>query len=219
MSTKNLFDADYYERGLEKGISGYSNYRWMPELTIPMCATLNETLGITRQDRILDFGCAKGYAVRAFRLLYRQAWGYDISPYAVQAADTEVRKFVSNKMPSGTFDWVIAKDVFEHIDYNSIEQVIQRLSAKGKKLFCVVPLGADGKFVVPSYDLDMTHRIREPLTWWISLLTRNGFDVRSASYAHFGLKMNYAKWKLGNGFIVAQSTAQSLSSLSNQLGC
>lgn len=207
MSTKNLFDADYYERGLEKGISGYSNYRWMPELTIPMCATLNETLGITRQDRILDFGCAKGYVVRAFRLLYRQAWGYDISPYAVESADTEVRNFVSNKMPSGMFDWVIAKDVFEHIDYKHIEKVISQLSTKGKNLFCVVPLGANGKFVVPSYDLDVTHRIRKPLSWWVALLANNGFYVRSANYDYFGLKTNYSKWKGGNGFIRAQSVS------------
>ena len=31
------FDEDYYERGAETGKSLYSHYRWMPELTIPMC--------------------------------------------------------------------------------------------------------------------------------------------------------------------------------------
>ena len=84
MSTRNLFNEDYYERGLEKGISGYSNYRWMPELTIPMCAMLNESLGIKLGQRILDFGCAKGFIVRAFRLLHREAWGYDPSEYRGQ---------------------------------------------------------------------------------------------------------------------------------------
>lgn len=205
MNTKNLFDADYYERGLEKGISGYSNYRWMPELTIPLCAVLNETLGITRRDRILDFGCAKGYIVRAFRLLHRQAWGYDISSYAVESADTEVRPFVSTRMPRGVFDWIIAKDVFEHIPYEVLPGVVRQIARKGRRLFCVVPLGANGKFVVPSYDLDVTHRIREPLEWWADLLKQNGFAVKSACYQHWGVKMNYAKWKKGNGFIVARS--------------
>lgn len=204
-STKNSFDEDYYERGLEKGISGYSNYRWMPELTIPMCALLCERLPIKPGARILDFGCAKGFIVRAFRLLERDAWGYDVSDYAVKAADTEVRDFVSNTMPHGRFDWVIAKDVFEHIGYGKIRKAVRHLAKRGRRLFCVVPLGANGQYVVPSYDLDVTHRIREPLEWWTRLLNDNGFKVQSATYTFAGVKQNYAKWKRGNGFLVARS--------------
>ena len=65
MSSNNVFDEDYFERGVQLGISGYTNYRWIPELTLPLCETMARYLGISKDDRILDFGCAKGYIVRA----------------------------------------------------------------------------------------------------------------------------------------------------------
>ena len=208
LSTKILFDEDYYERGLEKGISGYSNYRWMPELTIPMCSMLNEVLGIKQYHRVLDFGCAKGFMVRAMRLLHRKAWGCDSSKYAVAEADTEVRPYISTQMPRGIFDWIIAKDVLEHISYKTINGVINRLSSKGRYLFCVVPLGKDGHYIVPSYNLDITHQICESLGWWTVLLQSHGFLVNQATYRFPYVKTNYIGWKKGNGFILAQSTCQ-----------
>jgi len=68
------FNEDYYERGVELGISGYSNYRWMPELTIPMCHEMINILNIKDDETILDFGCAKGYVVKGFRLLHKIAY-------------------------------------------------------------------------------------------------------------------------------------------------
>ena len=37
---EEYFNEDYYERGAETGKSLYSHYRWMPELTIPMCQNI-----------------------------------------------------------------------------------------------------------------------------------------------------------------------------------
>ena len=37
---KIKYDKDYYENGVAKGISGYENYRWIPELTYPMAYTI-----------------------------------------------------------------------------------------------------------------------------------------------------------------------------------
>lgn len=203
---KNLFDEDYYERGLEKGISGYSNYRWMPELTIPMCATLCDELHIHRQARVLDFGCAKGYIVRAMRLLRRDAWGVDISEYAVNQADPSTRPYVSTFMPSGRFHWAIAKDVFEHMEREDLVRTLAQLAETTEHLFVVVPLGGpDGKFVVPSYELDVTHVQRQPIEWWSELINSTGWKVQLASWQFFGIKENYAKWEKGNGFLVADS--------------
>ena len=80
------YDEDYFERGVETGKSLYSNYRWIPELTIPICAELIMQLKIGPEDTILDFGCAKGFIVKALRLLHREAYGVDISEYAIKQA-------------------------------------------------------------------------------------------------------------------------------------
>ena len=65
----DFYNEDYYENGLALGCSGYSNYRWIPELTIPMAYHIINGLNISENSRILDYGCAKGYLVSAFKLL------------------------------------------------------------------------------------------------------------------------------------------------------
>ena len=86
------YDADYFERGLESGKSCYQNYRWVPELTIPMTMTIIDYLKIPRGAKILDYGCAKGYLVRSMELLGRPAWGLDTSPYAIENLHPNIGK-------------------------------------------------------------------------------------------------------------------------------
>lgn len=143
---KNLYDEDYYERGLEKGISCYSNYRWIPELTIPMAATLIEYLNIKPSDLVLDFGCAKGYLVKAMRLLHRKAYGFDISDYAREEAPEDVKEYVYGPewKQDRKYQWCIAKDVFEHIPYEMIQHWLKSIRKTCEHLFAAVPLGEDG---------------------------------------------------------------------------
>ena len=199
---KNLFDENYFERGIELGISGYSNYRWMPELTIPMCFRLIEYLGIKENETILDFGCAKGYVVKAFRLLYREAFGYDISDYALSQVPCEIKKYVYmckiEKLP--TFDWIIAKDVLEHISHNDIENTLYLLLEKCNKLFCVIPLAENDRYNVSWYESDITHIIRESLEWWGDKFSKIGFTVEEAKHKVKYIKENYSQYEKGNGF-------------------
>ena len=202
---KNLYNEDYYERGVESGISGYSNFRWMPELTIPMCARLVVILNIKDNETILDFGCAKGYIVKAFRLLYKQAWGVDISKYAISNAASNISQYLylnnfklqNNKL----YDWIIAKDVFEHIPYDRIDTILTKLNKSCIKLYCMIPLGEHGKYIVPCYEQDETHIIRESLDWWENKFHSNNFEIIDSSYSCSYLKSNYKDWKKGNGFL------------------
>ena len=197
------YDEDYFERGIELGISGYSNYRWIPELTIPLCARIIEDLRISDTDRILDYDCAKGFYVKAFRLLHKQCWGYDISEYALSQADDSIKQFVSGDLDLlGDFDLVIAKDVLEHIDYANIESILKRIYTITEDLFCIVPIGRDGKYIVPIYELDKTYIIREDLNWWGNMFQDCGFYVEIAKYNMKHMKQNYEKWEEGNGFFL-----------------
>jgi len=90
----NYFNKDYYENGISSGLSLYTNYKWMPDLTIPMAFRIIEILNIKERDSILDFGCAKGYMVKSFRMLYRDAYGVDISDYAISNCDKEVENYL-----------------------------------------------------------------------------------------------------------------------------
>lgn len=208
MGELNQFNEDYYERGVQLGISGYSDYRWLPDLTIPMCQNIIQYLNIKKDHTILDFGCAKGYTVKALNDLGYNCLGTDISEYAISRAPASVKdKLVlydeeHRMFQSMHFDFVIAKDVFEHIKPEDLEGILSVLSAISSTIFCVIPLGENGKYVVPEYEGDITHVVREGMEWWRRFFQKNGLEVRSSVYRVPGVKDNWSHYKKGNGFFV-----------------
>lgn len=206
------YDENYYEAGIKSGISLYTNYRWMPELSIPLAHHIIKHLGIKSDNTVLDFGCAKGYLVKAFRLLNISAYGVDVSEYAIQTADPSCKDLVHlietpeeiQKYFSQPFDFVIAKDVFEHIPYEQIDNVISTLRKISKTLFCVVPLGDGKKYNIPDYELDKTHIIKEDLTWWKNKLLSCGYTHIDSKYYVEGIKENWSYEKKGNGFFICK---------------
>jgi len=191
-----FYDRDYYLRGIETGKSCYENYRWLPELTMPMVMRMIDYLHIRPDQTILDFGCAFGYVVKAFRLLHREAWGFDISPYAIQHVDELVKPycFLPNKpveIPE-SFDFCIAKDVLEHIDYQCIKSVLKNINAK--HIFAIIPLGnGDGKYIAPSNNLDKSHIICEDINWWLDTFYTSCWELIHFGYRIDGIKDSYYK--------------------------
>ena len=212
----NVYDEDYYLRGKESGKSLYENYRWMPELTIPMARAIVSRLGIGPQHTILDYGCSRGYLVKAFCELDLIAYGIDVSEWAISNADELVKhrlKCTSDIPPE--IDWIIAKDVLEHVP--NVAQTIDRImNGASVGVFAVIPLSAqDGEpYIIPDYELDVTHIHRLTLASWAALFIRHGWSVE-CSYRARGIKENYHGWmtwvkdvydlwRQGNGFIIAR---------------
>jgi hypothetical protein len=198
-----LYDADYFLRGFETGKGIYSNYRWMPEATIPMAHRIIEALGIGPGDRILDFGCACGYLVYAFHLLGRDAHGVDISEWARSQAPAAIRARIRDSLLIDHYEVIIAKDVLEHISEEELPALLQRLRTVGSRILVVVPLGRNGKYIVPQYEADPTHVIRRPLDWWSERLLEAGWAVQQEGYSFAEIKANWvAEYPYGNGFLV-----------------
>ena len=194
----NEFDADYYECGIETGKSCYQSYRWMPEATMAMAMSIIDALDIKPRHTILDYGCAKGYLVKALRILHRKAWGVDISEYAISQVDKETNGYCTTleKFNNGCdfpthFDFCIAKDVFEHIPKEELCELLQNINVD--KMFVVVPLGDNGKYFAPANDLDVTHIICEDQWWWRRLFQENGWRVTSMNPVMKGVKDSYTE--------------------------
>lgn len=154
--------------------------------------------------------CSKGFLVKAMRMLYREAYGVDISEYAIDASDKDIKPFLQlinpgDKLPlinNRKYDWLIAKDVLEHVPYDHLEATLKNIRAACKFAFIVVPLGNNGKYVIPEYELDITHQIREDLNWWKDLFEKVNFKVTCSDYKFGHIKKNWANWDKGNGFFV-----------------
>ncbi len=210
-SSADQYDESYFLRGKESGKSLYTDYRWLAELTIPMVQRITEHCGMERGQTILDFGCARGYVVRAMRGLGYDAWGMDISKWAIENADKEAAPYLihSKSVPpeiDTEYDWIIAKDVLEHAEYVG-RTITELMSSVAKGIFVVVPLSEfdKGQYVIEEYEKDVTHIHRYTLQTWASMFIEPGWRTE-LSYRVAGVKDNYFKpgWDMGNGFIVAR---------------
>ena len=209
------YDKDYYENGPILGISGYMNYSWMPELTLRMAHKLIMALPIQPGDRVLDFGCAKGFLVKAMRILDITAFGVDISAYAIAHADGEVREYCrcitgasDATIFDGDYEWMIAKDVFEHLVEDELIALLTLARVRVRRLFAVVPLASDdhtGKYIIAEYDRDVTHKLAKSMAWWRSAFERCGWNVQVAAHCFPGCKENWTNVSAdGNGFFVVE---------------
>lgn len=202
----SMYDEDYYMNGVRSGKSLYENYRWLPHLTIPMCQAVANYLGVRKNQTVLDFGCAKGYTVKALRHLGYDAYGQDLSEWAIANADEEIRDRVRcSEHITHEFDWIIAKDVLEHVP--QVADCIAEMRHHARiGIFAVVPLAiCDGeKYVLPDYEKDVTHIHRLSLASWGRLFLTRGWDVK-LTYRVPGIKDNHwlPAWEPGDGFIVA----------------
>lgn len=209
MVSSEPYDEDYYLRGKQTGKSLYEDFRWLPDLTVPMAQRIVDHCGIERGDQVLDFGCARGYVVKALRQLGYRAWGIDASRWAVANCDPDVRDFVFHAVEpqaGGEFDWIIAKDVLEHIEY--VERTVHGIMHSARKgAFVVVPLSTfDGRrYVIDEYEKDVTHCQRMSLLSWARMFLRPEWTV-TVQYRLPGIKDNWYKpgMERGNGFITAR---------------
>lgn len=206
--TANPFTEDYYLRGPQSGLSNYEDYRWMPEQTKPMVDRMGEYLGISSFETLLDFGCARGYVVRAFREIGVRAWGCDISEWAIAHADEEAKPYLSSLPKHEMYDWIVAKDCLEHIEPSELfflAEFFLRYANKGGLV--IVPLaGPEGRYICPRDEGDSTHVIRWTLDEWLRFFdetvrrTGEPFTV-NAAYHVPGIKKAAEPWPFSCGFI------------------
>lgn len=203
------YDEDYFEHGPIAGVSGYMNYSWMPERTLRMAHHLIQELPITKGQRVLDFGCAKGFLVKALRILDVEAWGVDVSEYAIAHADAEVREFCHRGWPRDQrFEWMVAKDVFEHLTEEELIHILGLARANVERMFIAVPLGDGERFTVPAYDADVTHRLAKTKEWWHEVFEKSGWIVNRYAFTFPGCKDDWtARYPKGNGFFVLERNA------------
>jgi SAM-dependent methyltransferase len=83
------FGFEYFDGDRTQGYGGYrDDGRW-----IPVAETFCEHWSLKSGDRVLDIGCAKGFLVKALLQVCPgiEAFGVDISEYAVSQAPPETR--------------------------------------------------------------------------------------------------------------------------------
>ena len=120
--------------------------------------------------RVFDAGCAHGFLVEALWDRGIEAWGRDISAYAVSQARPDMRAFVSQGSitdPLGdSFDLITCIEVLEHLPEGEAITAIRRMAdAAPRILFSSSPTDLD----------EPTHINVKPVRWWLDRFAEAGF--------------------------------------------
>lgn len=122
-------------------------------------------------NRVLDFGCGSGYAVRKMRARRREWLGIELSESAYKQFLHEPYFYVGTleQFPDNHCDMVYSTEVFEHIPEDEVDEVICQLSRIVKRCaFLTISLR-------PSSDNNSYHCTLKPRTWWEEKFASHGF--------------------------------------------
>ena len=118
----------------------------------------------------LNGGCAVGHDVKRMAELGVDAYGVDISDWAVKYADTPRIKqadFSTGLIP-GQYDLVYSYDVVEHILPERLSFAINNLWQATRRDLLIVPATYENG---ETFDPDEpTHLIFQPYKWWVDFV-------------------------------------------------
>lgn len=123
---------------------------------------------------VLDAGCAMGYLVAALRDRGVEAYGVDISDYAISMVRDDIRPYcfvgsLTEKLPKGMperYDLVVTIEVLEHLYAEDGEKAIQNLC----RLSDTVLFSS-----TPDDFTERTHVNVQQREYWAKLFAQNGF--------------------------------------------
>jgi SAM-dependent methyltransferase len=133
------YGRDYFDGSRDVGYGGYRyDGRW-----VPVARDIVAHYGLKPGDRVLDVGCGKGFLVKDLLAQGIDAYGLDVSDYALKVCEPEVvgRLHLGSAerlpFPDHSFDVVLAINTLHNLPRPELRQALgemTRLARKGSFL-------------------------------------------------------------------------------------
>ncbi|MEA3346195.1 MAG: glycosyltransferase, partial [Chloroflexota bacterium] len=159
-----LYDACYFATGCGRPYD--RDEKWLRFFD----AIAERIIRDIQPSTVLDAGCAMGFLVEALRQRGVEAFGLDVSKYAIQNVHPDIQSYcwtgsVTDPLPR-TYDLIVCIEVLEHLPPREAEQAVENLCRHADDiLFSSTPL--DYK--------EPTHSNVQPPEYWAELFARHGF--------------------------------------------
>lgn len=164
---RSVYDEEYYEH--YHSASGLPYRRLGPWLEFFGSVADHVVKRITPRTA-LDVGCAKGFLVEALRDRAVQAYGLDVSDYAIGQVRPDVRPFcwvasAADPLPR-RYDLILCLEVLEHLpEAEALAAVANLCRAADDILF---------SSTADAHDDDATHVNVRPVEYWAGLFAEHG---------------------------------------------
>ena len=130
----------------------------------------DDLIRLFRPIRVFDAGCAHGFLVEALWDRGVEAWGRDISKFAISQVRPDVRRYCSvgslTEKIEGHYDLVVCIEVLEHMSEAEVVQAVANITAVTDRIvFSSSPTDFD----------EPTHVNVNPAIYWLRLFAARGF--------------------------------------------
>ena len=162
------YDRHYYDTALGPVPYDRSRPEWMDFFG----RVADHVAGELKARRVLDVGCAKGFLVEALRDRGVEAFGIDVSAYAIGEVRADVRPYCrvasATEPLDGPWDLITCIEVLEHMS-----------EAEGRRAIANICAAADDVlFSSTPDDFDEpTHVNVRPSSWWVERFAEHGFEL------------------------------------------
>lgn len=189
---ERIFDEHFFESG-EETEARYKSYT-MQSILPKRERQAKLLMAHYTPSRVLDVGCAKGFLVLALRGLGVEAFGVDVSDYALFSAPEKARQYLfkvdlnNDALPfaNGNFDLVTVYSAFEYLDNlpHALAE-IHRVIRNGGVLHVEIGYGdyyfKSGKHLVEKYGIKLLDERK-----WIQILEKPSFEfLRTATDRYY----------------------------------
>ncbi len=170
-------DGSCYNENYYRSSCGVSDYVHNPAIRAFFQRIARDIRQRFAPRTVLDAGCACGHLVRALREIGIEAYGIDISEYAVGMAAPEIRDYcragsLTEPLPPGLperYDLAVNIEVLEHIPEAGALTALERLTGYSDRILFSSS---------PDDVAEATHvNVHEP-EYWIGAFAAAGFRVR-----------------------------------------
>lgn len=165
-SAVSTYDAEYYRTSC-----GPLPYERSPHWLNFFGNVADQIVRLLQPKRVLDAGCAMGFLVEALWDRGVEAWGIDVSSFAISQARPDIRPYcvvgsIAESLPGEHFDLITCIEVLEHLSPGETDLAITHLcGASDAILFSSTPSDLS----------EATHQNVRPILSWIQLFAEHGF--------------------------------------------
>lgn len=168
------------------------------------------SLGLSKKDKICDFGCGRGHLLRELSQRGYDVIGLDESDLAYEKRVFEkIYKKDIAEFEENYFKAVLLFSVLDHIDKSKLSELLRKLNyACSDWIITSIPVYPDN--LKDFYD-DLTHRTFERRKWWDDIFLKAGFYpayIPNGQFDYLNLmvyrKMKFKKediWRPGRNII------------------
>ncbi|MDM8529922.1 glycosyltransferase [Anaerolineales bacterium HSG25] len=160
----DLYDAHYFATGC--GLPYQRDEHWLSFFD----GIAKDIIKTTQPQTVLDAGCAMGFLVENLRKYDVEAYGVDISEYAIKNVHPDIAPYcrvgsVADPLPQ-RYDLIVSIEVLEHMPKAEAEQAVANFCQHADDiLFSSTPF--DYK--------EETHFNVQPTEYWVEQFARHGF--------------------------------------------